>query len=507
MSTSLAKSTRTAPKPRKGSGQSRLSLWLKKLPDHNLAFNPKVAKSIKDEINDLESTSERLASLIQQDPALALSFYQYTKSKVDNKDGDIQSLVHMIGLIGLGHIEHSLKSEPEPLELAHGQKALYAASLYAAQLAKQLLPLKHGTIGERFFLPALFFNAPLWLMWQAAPKVVGTIHQAITQQRQPIATAFRSRLGFALPELLKRSDQFLALPEQTLQALKIDITENKPLWAKLICSSSENINSWLEKNKTAKHFFYSTEVGIYLVNHYALAIYFDHTGKQIKRFNKLLSQYLKLSKGELDILVNKSASTSKNPAIFGDQYSPKFLVKRLQDDESTTTNEEDEKETVTANLKTVHTDPLALLKLSKTKKDALQMANQSIIKICKASQCLILNYTTEPETTLNLIEQTGFDHIASFSIKNTDFGQFFKKILLKPVALFIKSEQVDSIKKQLPQSLLQFWSSRSFSILSVFHQNKPLAIIICDSDQWDNDHHLQFKRIGKTLIKTLKHCP
>jgi len=74
------------------------------------------------------------------------------------------------------------------------------------------------------------------------------------------------------------------------------------------------------------------------------------------------------------------------------------------------------------------------------------------------------------------------------------------------MALFIKPEKVITIQKQLPKSLRQFWSPHAFSVMSLFHNQEPFAIMVCSGNRWSNDQHEQFKRVGKILTRSLKNC-
>lgn len=487
----------------KRSGKSRLLLWLNKLPKHKLPFNPSVAQAIKVEINDLESTSERLAGFIKQDPSLCLSLYQHTQAKVEAKEGDIQSLVHMIGLMGLRHIEKTLSPAPKPLQMAQGQQALYAASLFAAQLAKQLMPLKHGTVGERFFLPTLFFNAPLWLMWQAAPKVMSAIQNDMSAQAIPQRLVYRSRLGFQLHHLLKRSSQFLQLPKSTHQALSVDMSTDLSLWATIIRLPENKLRQWFEKNKAAKHVFYSSQTGIYLINQYVLALYFDLLGKHTQRFERLLCRHLYTTADELRDMVSKTAIGIKLPQVFDEEVLPHFRVRGLHRGEEDIIAPTQKKQSLSA----VHTDPLALLKNVSTTDDALELAQKAMIKSALPKEIFIFRRSKNIESSLQIIHHAGLDDsIEGLTLKSTLCGQFFKKLLKQPIALLIKSNQLPAIQKQLPRPLLRFWSPRSFSIMSLYHKDQPLAIIACSSVGWNNSQHEEFKRVGKVLTKSLKQC-
>ena len=490
--------------PVRQTGKSRLSLWLNKLPKHKLPLNPSVAQAIKVEINDLESTSERLAGLIKQDPSLALTLYQYTQTKVKHKEGDIQSLVHMIGLMGLGHIEKTLSPTPKPLQMSPEQKAIYAASLFAANLAKQLMPLKHGTVGERFFLPTLFYNAPLWLMYKAAPTIMSTIQKDICEQGLAQKSVFRSRLGFGLEHLLKRSPKLLQLPQQTHQALAVDMGAELRLWATVNRLPEAQLNRWFEKNKTERHFFYSTNTGIFLVNQYVLALYFDLTGKQIERFTHLLCRHLHITEETLSGVVSNAAMGTKLPQSFDEDASPLFRIRGLhREEQNNLAPSPSKKKTISA----IHTDPLVLLKNSTKADDALDLAQKAIIKAAEPNEVLIFRRADNAEAALELIHHFGIDgDINGLSLTSAEQGKFFTKILEKPMALLIKPEKVITLEKQLPRSLRQFWSPRSFSVMSLSHNQEPFAIMVCSGQRWGNDQHEQFKRVGKILTRSLKNC-
>ncbi|MFT6255489.1 MAG: HD-like signal output (HDOD) protein, partial [Granulosicoccus sp.] len=184
---------------RSAGSDSRLSIWLKKLPKNPLPINQTVANEVLSLLRDDNCNSPKLASCIQKDPLLCLKLFHGTEKQLNNKEGDIQHLVHLIGLVGMNKIEHVVNNSRKIASTPDGFMEILSASLFAAHLASTLLNKKHNASSDRFFLPCLFFNAPLWLMWVAAPKTMA--HGKILASSKPqsyIALSVK-KLGFKLP--------------------------------------------------------------------------------------------------------------------------------------------------------------------------------------------------------------------------------------------------------------------------------------------------------------------
>ena len=318
-----------------GENNSRLSLWLNKLPQYRLPLNTEVAQRVHDELTDPNATAERLSNVIQQEPALCLSLFLCGQRQLQQRQGDIQSMVHLLGLLGLKQIETAVKVANKQHHSSEGQRELFAASLFAAQLAEALLPLKHGARGSHFHLPSLLFNAPLWLMWAGAPKLMQRGQQLISKKQYPLKRVCKQALGFPLSALLKQTHRFLALPDLTLKALAIDPQQQLTLWATIARLDQATLKPWLERNRAAKRLFQARETGIYLINQYTLALYLDRHGKHKKRWSRLLCRHLGLEQAALDQHILRLARSTPMPQHLKGIYAPLYRVRGLHCEQST----------------------------------------------------------------------------------------------------------------------------------------------------------------------------
>ena len=306
---------------------SGLALWVQTLPRNPLPINRDIAEQISVLLGSEECDSEALAILIKQDPILCLQLFKQTHSALQGRDGNIQHLVHLIGLIGINRLESIINDCKQKKLLAEGHREILAASLLAASLSTTLLAKKHGSKGERFFMPTLFFNAPLWMMWLTAPKIMAQAQTLASKEKQPYLKLSMEKLGFHLPDLLAQAHQLTTLPELTLKALAIDPSKNIPFWAKAHFLSGSQRRQWLENNKLDRQSFYSIEMGIYLLNHYSMAIYFDWTDKHIRRYETLLCHYLGVDESRLKQGVTTCAQDIILPSQLQGLLSP---IERLQ---------------------------------------------------------------------------------------------------------------------------------------------------------------------------------
>ncbi|MGH1486488.1 MAG: HDOD domain-containing protein [Cellvibrionaceae bacterium] len=492
-----------APKPgqpqvnkQKQANGSRLMLWLSKLPKHTLPLNEQVARKVSIEINDPDSTSEKLAKLIQQDPVLCLKLYLKGNRQLKEREGDIQGLVHLIGLLGLDAISTIIKQAKKQKMPCDGQRELFSASLFSAHLANHLLPPKLGTRGERFFLPSLLFNAPLWLMWSAAPKVMQHGQTQVSQKKRPLEPLCKKNLGFSLHSLLEQTQVFLPLPTTTLKALEIDFHHDMAFWAKVKRMPDEELKLWLEKDKTAKQHFYSAEMGLHLINHFVLAIYLDWDGKHIKRWTNILSKYLTIDVDELNAKIAEIATHITLPAYLSGQFSPLYRFRGLHKElpESQSSN----------NIEIIK-QYLQQLRETENIRNCLQLTLEALTEGAQVQHCVILKFS---ENRLQIPLSYGFDDkgLESLDIDFKDCGQLLQGLLKKPMALSVDSSQLSRIEEQLPPVLTLYWQPRPCGLMSLFHEGKPYAIVLCDHKDWNEQRHQQFKSIGKQLTQTLKQC-
>ena len=489
-SSSINKSAANTPKV-----GSRLSLWLKKLPEYSIACNSVVAKNIINELDDDNCTSERLALLIQQDPPLALKLVISAQQKMQSKDGDIQGLVHLISLLGVNAVEKQLH---QPKKIQHqGQNALISASLCSAHVARHLLPLKHGILGERFFLPTLLFNSPFWLMWQAAPKLMQTVHER--GNRESLNTLFNRNLGFSLQSLLDRTEVFLPLPTLTLKALAINFSDHLSTWAKLLRLPSTQVPFWLEKNTADKRRFYAIEMGIFLVNQFVLAEYFDEKNKHRDRWTRLLALHLGLEKSDILALAKDAIEGITIPHHLRGDVSPQFRLNgqhRVEGDDSHSTKSHQK------------LSPLHQLRQTEDTESILPLAMALIRQTIEPDQCLILSMNTPANDTLSTQSYHGFEKatIKNLKLPLSESGDCIKKVLMESTVLSIDEDKFNAILPKLPAALMAYWRPQPFGLMSLFSGGEPFAVILCSHKEWKSGQHQRFKLIGKELTQALKRC-
>ncbi len=485
------------------SDDSRLPLWLQKLPNHVLAINHRVGKKVLAEIADQNSSAETIATLLQQDPVLCLKLYLHVSRKLQGKDTRIQGLEHLIGLMGTENIKQLIKDAPndgqDKRATSSSQQELYAASFFAAQLASQLLPEKHGTQGKLFFLPAMLLNAPLWLMWLAAPKIMEFVKKTGSDSSRgsmSIESLFEQKLSFPIHDLLEQTYQYLPLPELSLKALSLRMDQNTRFWGKVNYSSMASLLNWVAKDKLAKQGLYAPEVGLYFISHYALAIYFDNHGKHIKRLGKLAARHLSLSEQEFNQAVTSIASTLELPQEMKGRFSPLYryrgLHKELSDDK--------------ANDKvSILKQYLIKLKHSKISDNSLQLVLEAFMQGASVQRSMIF---VIKENRLILKYHAGHkgSALAHLNINFNDCGELFTHLLNQPVVIIADKPKLPRIVQQLPTALAQHWDPRPCGIMSLFSHGEPYAIAICEHNDWSAQRHEHFKLIGKHLLNNLKYC-
>jgi hypothetical protein len=483
-------------KSQQPNADKRLSLWLSKLPKHTLPLDAVVARKVLSAIRDPDSSAEQLALLIQQDPALSLKLFLKGYRQLRQRQGNIQGLVHLIGLLGLDQIKDIIDQNKKQDSFCDGQRELFAASFFSAHLASHLLPIKHGTRAERFFLPSLLFNAPLWLMWSAAPKIMQYGQTLTSRKKMPLEPVCQKSLGFSVHNLLEQTQVFLPLPETTLKALEIDFHQDMKLWAKASRLSPSAIGAWFEKNTSAKHKFYASETGLMLVNNFVLAVYLDWNGKHIRRFSRLLARHVGTSEEELSEVVANVATHLNLPNFMKGSFAPLYRFRGLH---------REVPQAKSSDTLAILKQYLQQLKATRNARRCLQLALEALAEGVQAQHCMIL---TIDNSRIRAPFCFGFGNtgVEDLNLDYYDCGQLFKSLLQKPMALSIDTSQLSRIEKQLPKALTHFWQPRPCGVMSLFQYNQPYAIIICDHQDWNEQRQQHFKAIGKQLNYSLKQC-
>lgn len=493
----------------------RLTIWLNKLPQNPLPIDTTIAKRVLRLLKNDDCDCIQLAELIKQEPALCLKLFHHCDDALRGRDGDIQHIAHLVSLLGFGQLENIIKGSQCSVKHPEGFHEIYGASLFAAQLASELLSKRHGASNERFFIPTLLYNAPLWLMWASAPKTMTQGQQMVSKQQAILFDTSQQLLGFELPELFKKAHTFVHLPEMTRKALATRMEDDLGFWGKVAYMSTSKLEKWLKQDKSAKHQFYSVETGIFLLNQYALAVYLDWNGKHIRRFTHLLCRHLKLDTQEFNTSVLDIVMHMPAPYYLKGKMSP---IQRLQGlhriEETDETLVPEEASTQTQASDNTRTKPaekpgieawLKKIRASDNVESALQKTLEALSQGVGVEHCIILGVD---EKKIHTQAQYGYAQespITSFHQQRDTLKNLFSQLIQQPACVAIPPKDLDKAAKKLPAQFAQYCELKQpCGLLSVFHEDKPKALIYCDRSQWDKKTHQEFKTVGKYLSHTLK---
>ncbi|MFT5419856.1 MAG: hypothetical protein ACI9D5_000597 [Candidatus Endobugula sp.] len=491
---------------KRSASDSRIAIWQKKLPQNPLPINNTIANKILHLLKDDSCSSTKLANIIKQDPILCLKLFHCTEKRLKEKQGEIQHIIHLIGLIGLNKIEEVVSNAKKRTQHQAGFQEILSASLFAAHLASSLLNKKHNATSDRFFLPTLFFNSPLWLMWIAAPKIMSQGQELASRKQQSYVALSAKKLGFRLPDLLAKANCFIHLPELTLQALAINPTKNIHFWAKARRLNEKKFTLWLEQDKPSRLLFYSPEMGVYLLNQYVIAIYLDWNGKHIQRYSQLLCRHLGIDDVALNAQVIELALSINLPTSFQGLLAPINRVRSLHREKNPVEEANSSpKNTVTPSSSSDALKQwLAKIKGSDNIETALELTLETLAHSVGVDHCVILHVDDNDIHTQSCYGFTSGSAINSFNHGRGQKKDLFNILLQKPACLSLSSKDLVKAAKTIPQDFTDHCSLKPCGLLSVFYQDKPKAIIYCDHNQWDQQKHRDFKMVGKYLAHTLR---
>ena len=472
----------------------RLAIWLNKLPQNPLPIDTTIARQVLRLLSDDDCDCPQLARLIKQDPALCLKLFHCADEAMRDRDGDIQHIAHLISLMGFGRLESIIRQCQYTQRRQQGLQEIYGASLLAAHLASELLSIRHGAANERFFIPTLLFNAPLWLMWASAPKTMIQGQHKVSKEQRAIIRTGRKMLGFELPELFKKARSFVHLPKITQKALAIDINDNRQFWATANHLGDTKLEQWLKEDKQAKQRFYSVETGIYLLNQYTLAIYLDWNGKHIRRYTRLLCRHLKMDEQEFGATILDLAMHMPLPHYLKGQLSPIQRLRGLHREEHQGNNSQNS--SIEAWLKKI--------RACDSVDSALQQTLEALAKGVGVEHCIIMEVDDQEIHTQSQYGYAQESPISSFHQQRGNLKNLFSQLIQQPACVAIQNKDLDKAAKKMPAQFAQYCELKPCGFLSVFHEDKPKALIYCDRSQWDTKTHKDFKTVGKHLSKKLK---
>jgi len=493
-------------------GQARLATWLKTLPQHTLPIDAHVAKQLLQLLKQDDCNVIKLATLVKHDPILCLQLFHDTERVLQDRGGDIQHIAHLLSLIGLNKLEQTIKRSKCSHTQPDGLKELLSASQFTAYLSNTLLARKHGASNERFFLPCLFFNTPLWMMWVAAPKTAAHSQQLASQQPHAYLDTYQRSLGFSLDRLLKKAHTFVQLPASTYKALAMTPQDNLHFWAKVLTYNTDRFRQWMSSDKAAKHYFNSVEMGIYLMNQYTIAVYFDQHGKHRQRFHTLLCRYLNKEAGELHTEIIEQANNIELATDTKEHLTPLYRLQQWHitpEMHSETAATPRKKNATHVPAKHPHIPEKIKqwrqkIRSSRSTDNALNTTLAALSTGVGVEHCIIMRIDDNTISTQAHYGFTPDSPIRLFEHSHKKDQTLFDQLIQNPACIAIRSQDLAKAATKIPKPFTQHCPLQPCGLLSIFQHKQPKVLIYCDQPQWDPKTHHYFKVIGHSLSQTLQ---
>lgn len=497
-------------------GHARLAIWLNTLPQNALPIDTHIAKQILRLLKEEDCDSLKLARLVKHDPILCLKLFHCADNALQHREGDIQHIAHLISLIGFSKVEHVIRHSKCSSTKPYGLEELLFVSQFVAHLSNELLARKHGASNERFFLPSLFFNAPLWMTWIAAPKTAAQGQQLASREQQGYLDTCQQKLGFPLEHLLKKAHTFVHLPPITYKALHITPQQELRFWAKALKQNDVQFSQWMSSEKTARHHFNNVETGIYLLNQYVMAVYLDWNGKHIERYHSLLCRYFNKEAAELNADIIEQAMSADMPTHLKKNLAPLYRLKGLHkgtEEEKDQSEEEQQEKAIQSTLAHRRSTKSSLssieqwlrkIRQSDDIDNALEATLTALSQGVGVEHCIIMdvdNNTISTQAHYGFTPESPIDNFEQIKQKENNL---FDQLLQKPACISIRSQDLAKAAKKIPEQFSQYCPLQPCGLLSIFQHNKPKALIYCDQDQWDQKTHHYFKAVGHSLSQTLQ---
>ncbi len=517
MPQSSLSNSKTASEP---SNNAHLTAWMRELENRPRSLNPHISNEVAHLLHEDDCTSDKLAKLIKQDPVLCLQLFEYAEQMLKGREGEVQHIVHLVSLIGLNAVEHQVResSKNPALNKQAGFQEIIAASIFAAHISASLLTDRHHANSERFFMSALLFNAPFWLMWGTSPKIMSRCQVLASRLQQRYPALSIKKLGFSIPDLLSQSGSFIHLPVMTQKALMINPQKNIHLWAKALRYDDRALAQWFREDKTSRMFFNSVEMGIYLINQYVLAIYFDFNGKHIRRYSQLLGLHLRIDTDQLKEQCLNLASSVSLPNSIPQSATPLYRMRQLhrqppedqQKKPSSKTNNAAVSNTQSKPLKDAESSTLPInqyirdIRSSHSIESAFNATLLACSKGIGTDHCLIMNVAQQAIKTQLCDGFTSDSAIMSLSCERNQQNNLFDQLTRKPACLSIAASDIDKASRKMPAAFVEALTLQPCAFLSIFQHQQAKAIIYCDHSQWDRQKQHQLKLIGKHLTQALE---
>lgn len=522
----------------------------------SLPVNNDVRLSAISALRALHGSAELAAKVLEADPAQCALIVGTTNQLIEKKSNKVHTLTHAISILGIPKTESLLRQAKEltPSTIRHYQEYQQQLniSLHAAYQARDWATKQSSWNPNEAFCAALLFAAPIWHLWVTQGESMSALQQ--TNLNTPTSQKLQQKmLGERLSTFAEKLSQQWQLTPTSVDAWQYANTTigNDLTHLYKLPTTSFDINFALEENHRLSQLFSKTTFPVLLSNYLAHEASRDWHSPHTKRAIKFLSfarlknyqhclhecqqtaiHYAQQAFPKDSLNVGKSLlfirSTVDKPAlrvrtsnnVTAPSKSP-TVISTPSEKQLTRTEKisRDLKKTQPLNQRntppksapvTILTDATQQLmsdaKAFRQLSDIFQFSIDSLQKLPGARQCCVFMLSTRNRTitAINLggapshITFTNFHH----TFCKTDL---FSKLSQKPTSLRLYTDNQSKLWPMLPNYLKPRIPNNNFLMMSLFSQQKPLAVLYMDGDDnfTCNTHNFSaFKKLGRAM----EHC-
>lgn len=526
----------------------RLEAWANYLEPRSLPVRVSVQARLRRLLNNDNTTLQQLTQLVRQDPVLCLHVTRLAQQKHRAKGSTVTGIEHAVGSLGLEPLEQlcrqleTLKVNPTSVQQKMYFRAIadsQHASLQAAELCRQRgLPFV-----EEVRLAALLYGFVHWMLWLHAPLHKHLYQKRVLEDGIDVVLAEQDLFGCTAQELGAELAQRWDLPELTCEALDHGTSPShhdlNQLHRRAVRDPRLGQLEQREINQLAQQRFFPVKLGNWL----ALTTTRGWHSKKAARLFDVMADYLSSDANQiLGQLHTNCAEASRQFHVPGTlspatemlfiPSSPQHLgvlsekeIARLAKTaprpvKPKPPKPEQDQVDKPAPPVTEHLHPHIYQQVL----ERFQNGFDGYTKPAQILQALIqglhqglglarLNLMVikgnQAESLRNLGLPKGHP-MAELSL-SLDVPSLFKRLSEKPAGIWLDTQKRSTLAPMLPESFTTALGDHDCLLMSVFRDDKPLALIYADDlpahATLSEFQYEQFRQLCAAATLRLKHLP
>jgi HD-like signal output (HDOD) protein len=483
-----------------------------------------------------QANADRIAREIKKDPAMTLRILFIANKILLKQDNEAQQLAHTVSLLGLPRVEKILHSIPT-YETSTGYSECLLQALTAADLSIRL-QLSPKAEQERYYLSALALNYLEQALWWKHPDLMQQRERLLAAPNSDDQSIEKALFGTTFNDLHQQLDKHWPLPKLAQRALAIDKDTIDTALTTINTQPTNDAIQFLELMPRSL----KDKSGQLLTCHHLAKKGCDGWYRAETLGSQTLISYLTGS--SLDQVVYHCHQSSIHCQLHTTHnLNSASRLLRFWDKAATIkplflSSSQAKNIDVHSNLdKIKHPDTtmpaMAEITASVKKKPQANNANllhHNLIRLRRENEFHTVNqiFLTSMET---LRKGLGIDKIALFILNSsgselkthyqagltTDHAlRNFKlkiditskgviqKLLQQPAGLHVTDANQVNVTKQLPALFSLYVNANSTALMSIFHQDKPLAIFYIDDVNLDSEKFKLFKQTCTATSAAIK---